>query len=142
LVSDCFAREQGKDLVERFGSVWEHDIEKVYAFETLLLSESRLQILHESLDYIHQKSSTRLGSHRWPLRLFSTRATMGCFDRLLNQMLVEPKLLLPTEDEKPRIEQEADMSRDQYNLLRLLQILSTSQGGVYTLERQVCAQQR
>lgn len=139
VVSDCFARDQGKELVERFGSVWEDDVEKVIAYETLLLTGSKLQILDCSLNFISDKARTMLGRRRWPIRFFSTRATMGCFDRLLQKMKSVPEMKLPSEGQKCLLEKEAGMSTEQYNLLRLLQTLSTYSGGVYALEGKVLA---
>ena len=137
-VSSCFAEEQGRELVERFGAVWEDEVEKVFAYESLQLTESKDQILDACVAYIQKtvKESPILAGRRWNVRLPSRRATVGCYGRILAEMNAG-RIVIDAVDEDSRIitdplEPEENNRR---HLNYLLELLSTSSKGVWGLER-------
>jgi len=83
--SACWVKEQSAEMLQRFGSAFEDAAEKEYAFENLLLSGSRDALLDAALLEVASASGSRL-ARRYPIRLPSKRATVGCFGRLLAEM--------------------------------------------------------
>jgi len=137
-VSSCWAEEQGSELVERFGAVWEPQIEKVIAYENLQVSESKDRILDAALDYIYEtgQSTPRiLTQKRWIVRLPSRRVTAACFGRILAEMNTG-RLTISNEGIVNR-DESLDLPLDEHerqNLNHLLKLLSTHTKGVWGLE--------
>ena len=84
--SACWVKEQSVEMLQRFGSAFEDAAEKKYAFENLLLSGSRDALLDAALLEVASAAGGRLATRRYPIRLPSKRATVGCFGRLLAEM--------------------------------------------------------
>ena len=84
--SACWVKEQSVEMLQRFGSAFEDEAEKKYAFENLLLSGSRDALLDAALLEVASAAGSRLATRRYPIRLPSKRATVGCFGRLLAEM--------------------------------------------------------
>ena len=138
--SGCWADEQGKELVERFGSFWEDEAEKVYALESLMVSQSQDRILDGALLSIADVESSALGKRRWSIRFPSRRATMGCYGRILAEM--NSGRLSITEnwanDSNNNMLDEKDQEvKQRRNLVLLLEVLSTHPKGVWSLEREM-----
>mmetsp|Transcript_541 Transcript_541/g.692 ORF Transcript_541/g.692 Transcript_541/m.692 type:complete len:208 (+) Transcript_541:81-704(+) len=137
----CWTNEQGRELLERFGSIFEPEEDKKYALESLLLSPSQDRILDACRDEIKKASSSRLARRRWPVRLPSSRATKGCYGRILAEMdsgrlsvelndgMSPANLNNGDEDEEEEL-----MNKKRSNVLNLLIKLSTYSKGVWTLE--------
>jgi hypothetical protein len=130
--STCWANEQGKELVDRFGSIWEGEVEKVYAFKSLKISESQDGILDAVLLCIKDAESSALGRRRWWIRLPSRRATMGCYGRILAEMN-SGRLVMMEGREETDAEEDLDV-KYRRNVLLLLEALSTHPKGVWSLE--------
>ena len=132
----CWANEQGRELVLRFGSFLEDEPEKIYALEVLLLSPSQDAILDAGLKDIANAASSTLGRRRWPVRLPSRRATLGCYGRILAEM--NSGRLMASQDEGPVTfdleEEEGSTKQQRRNLLLLLKQLSTYPKGVWSFE--------
>ena len=84
--SACWIKQQSAEMLQRFGSAFEDAEDKQYAFENLLLSRSQDALLDAALLEVASTSGSRLASRRYPIRLASKRATVGCFGRLLAEM--------------------------------------------------------
>jgi hypothetical protein len=130
--STCWANEQGKELVDRFGSIWEPEVEKVYAFESLKSSQSQDEILDAVIMCIADAESSALGKRRWSVRLPSQRATMGCYGRILAEMN-SGRLVMMGGREETDAEEDSDI-KHRRNLLLVLETLSTHPKGVWSLE--------
>eukprot|EP00977_Amphora_coffeiformis_P021479 scaffold9371_cov211-Amphora_coffeaeformis.AAC.10 len=139
--SSCWANEQAAELIERFGSVWEPQMEKVVAYENLQLSPSKDRILDAALDYIQQTTGMRphlLIRKRWKIRLPSRRTTVACFGRILAEMEAG-RLVMGDESGDATEESSSSLSREpderaRQNLNYLLKLLSTYPKGVWGLE--------
>ena len=131
--SQCWADEQGKELVDRFGSIWEDEVEKIYALETLKLSPSQDKILDAGLQCIQNVESSQLAKRRWFMRFPSYRATMGCYGRILAE-LESGRLEIGGDDQPFSSTQDEEEETKRQNLLQLLEILSTHPKGVWSLE--------
>ena len=137
--SQCWANEQGKELVERFGAIWEDEVEKVYAFESLQLAPSRDLILDSALEYIAEAETSSLARRRWFLRLPSRRASLGCYGRILSEMNSGRLELINDKSNSQDVANGAEETSRQ-NLLKLLQVLSTHPKGVWSLEGELIDQ--
>ena len=86
--SQCFVDQQGVELLLRFGDWWEAPEEKDFAYDNLMLSPSHGRILDAALDAIDAAASADsvLGRRRWPVRLPSKRAALGCYARVLARL--------------------------------------------------------
>ena len=84
--SACWIKKQSCEMLQRFGSAFEDAADKEYAYENLLLSRSQDALLDAALLEVASTSSSRLAQRRYPVRLPSKRATVGCYGRLLAEM--------------------------------------------------------
>jgi len=138
----CWAKEQGKALVQRFGNIFEPPEEKQIALENLVLSPSQELIIDSALEEIQNNSAGF--RRRFPVRLPSRRATTACFGRILAEM--ESGRLIATSEQHPLMNDDDDdddevvvdtMISQRVHFLQLLQQLSTYKQGVWSLERQM-----
>ena len=135
-LTSCWANEQGSELIQRFGSIFEPECEKLHALENLVLSPSQELILDSALEEIEKAKNSRLASKRLPIRLPSRRATAGCFGRILaevnagrlsgNNAFVEIG--------QTKVASSDDTNQQRVNLFFLLRTLSTYGKGVWSLE--------
>ena len=139
--SACWVQEQSREMLQRFGSAFEAVDEKVYAYENLLLSRSQAALLDAALLEVASMSSSRLARRRYPFRLPSKRATIGCYGRLLAEMDGgRLQIELGSESERPADGPESGRRK----LLQLLRWCAYGRegkgGGVWRLEGEVLAQ--
>ena len=129
-------------MLLRFGSAFEDADEKVLAFENLLLSPSQGALLDAALLEVEATSSSRLARRRWPIRLPSKRATIGCYGRLLVEM--EGGRLQIEDDPEPTGPPSTGPESRRRTLLQLLRWCAYGRagkgGGVWMLEGEVLAQ--
>jgi len=141
-VSPCFANEQGRELVERLGAVWEDAEDKKYAYASLQISESKERILDAAAAYIRETSeASTLAKKRWRIRFPSRRATVGCYGRILEEMKLghirmETASVDHKEDENDESMLEPD-EKTRKHLNHLFELLSTYPRGVWGLEREM-----
>ena len=135
-LTSCWANEQGSELIQRFGSIFEPECEKLYALENLALSPSQELILDSALQEIEKAKNSRLASKRLPIRLPSRRATAGCFGRILSE--VNAGRLSGNSDfveiGQSKVASSDDTNQQRVNLFLLLRTLSTYENGVWSLE--------
>lgn len=126
--------------MERFGAVWEDEVEKVVAYESLQLSPSKDQILDAALAYIQKTTieSRILAGRRWKIRFPSRRTTIGCYGRILAE-IDSGRLVIDTidEDTETTTDPLAPEEKARHNLNCLLELLSTYPNGVWGLEREM-----
>jgi len=98
--------------------------------------EQREVLLNEALGVIESASANLFAGRRWPVRLPSRRAKLGCYRRLLESM----------EDEEPgagaRFTEGGDKAVRRRFLGVLLRQLRTGTGGVYGLEGEASKKRR
>ena len=135
-LTSCWASEQGSELIQRFGSIFEPECEKLFALENLALSPSQELILDSALNEIEKAKSSRLASKRLPIRLPSRRATAGCFGRTLAE--INAGRLSGNNDfaeiGQSKVAAANDTNQQRVNLFLLLRTLSTYENGVWSLE--------
>ena len=133
-LTSCWAKEQGVELIQRFGGIFEPEDEKLYALENLALSPSQEIILDSALQEIEQAKTSSLARKRLPIRMPSRRATAGCYGRILaeaNAGRLEGVIAGIGLAEKADAD---DVNQQRVNLLLLLRNLSTFNQGVWSLE--------
>ena len=133
-LTSCWAKEQGVELIQRFGGIFEPEDEKLYALENLALSPSQEIILDSALQEIEQAKTSSLARKRLPIRMPSRRATAGCYGRILaeaNAGRLEGVIAEIGLAEKAAAD---DVNQQRVNLLLLLRNLSTFNQGVWSLE--------
>ena len=133
-LTSCWAKEQGVELIQRFGGIFEPEDEKLYALENLALSPSQEIILDSALQEIEQAKTSSLARKRLPIRMPSRRATAGCYGRILaeaNAGRLEGVIAEIGLAEKAAAD---DVNQQRVNLLLLLRNLSTFDQGVWSLE--------
>jgi len=138
-LTSCWAKEQGVELIQRCGSIFEPECEKLYALESLCLSPSQELILDSALQEIEKAKTSSLARRRLPIRLPSRRATAGCYGRILAE--VNAGHLAGCNDfaEIGQTKEAAadDINQQRVNLLLLLRTLSTYNEGVWSLEGKI-----
>jgi len=136
-LTSCWAKEQGVELIQRFGGIFEPEDEKLYALENLALSPSQEIILDSALQEIEKAKTSSLARKRLPIRLPSRRATAGCYGRILaeaNAGRLEGVIAEIGQAEKAAAD---DINQQRVNLLLLLNTLSAYDKGVWSLEGEI-----
>ena len=141
--SACWIKEQGSEMLQRFGSAFEDTEEKVYAYENLLLSQSKDALLDAAiLEVASVSSSSWLARSRYPVRLPSRRATIGCYGRLMAEM-DGGRLQIESMSERT-VPEAGPAERRRLQLLQLLEWCAYGRGGkgggVWKLEGDMLAQ--
>jgi DNA-binding response OmpR family regulator len=139
-ISSCWADEQGRELVDRFGAVWEDEVEKIVAYESLQQSESKERILDAALDYIQKtaRESRILARGRWKVRFPSRRTTVGCYGRILAEMNAGRLVINGVEEDAQTTDDPVALEeKARQHLDYLLELLSTHATGVWGLEREM-----
>ena len=136
-LTSCWAKEQGVELIQRFGGIFEPEDEKLYALENLALSPSQEIILDSALQEIEKAKTSSLARKRLPIRLPSRRATAGCYGRILaeaNAGRLEGVIAEIGLAEKAAAD---DINQQRVNFLLLLRTLSAYDKGVWSLEGEI-----
>ena len=89
LTSQPWVDRQAKLLLLRFGDAWESKNVKSAAYDSLLLSPSAPRLLEAALALVDAAAESRLAKKRWPFRLPSRRAALGCYGRVLDSLVAE-----------------------------------------------------
>ena len=138
----CTATEEvfaddARTLLRLFSSRGSQEVDKEAALQNIMSAEPvrREATLDAALQIIKAASGSRLAACRWPLPLPSRRATLGCFQRLLDDLEAE-------EPGSGTRSQESDAQvRSRRFLLVLLRQARVSKG-VWSLEGEARLRQR